>query len=480
MVPEQNTALITALGADHGLVVPFKTLTVAENPATESETRKARKPGKERGVWQEHGSYAASAGNDPVTGNRVREHGFATAEEAREWRAKKIAELASAANERRQQIRELAEHEAIASIRALDMLHAAGFIGSDFLTKAVEEWIRRHPQANPTTVREFYLVWISLKEKRDRRDRTLLSAKSAFKPFLKLYGDVSLPDVTIDQIESVVFDPAIPNPTTRRGRGIVIRNFFNEAAKRRLIGQNPTDNPCYALELPEKPETEPDPWTVDEYRKLLRFAWITEDQFHATAYVAIGGQAGLRTEELHRLRFNKDGIDIDRGIIRVPKDAAKKRRARNIVMDPGLQRLLIALRNRERVRLKHVRPLPRPTDAGSRVYSPKLLCKFKQALLVPVENGGAGFPVLDLGGQQHVSKNGKVTVTGPSAWRDNGLRAAFATFDFERGNDARSTAAKMGHTGSHSVFYDHYFTLAQKGEGAVFFAISDGILADII
>jgi integrase len=191
----------------------------------------------------------------------------------------------------------------------------------------------------------------------------------------------------------------------------------------------------------------------------------------------LGGQQGVRTEELARLRFAKGNIDIDAGLVRVPKSAAKKRRARIVVMESGLQRLLKALRDRPRVRLKHVRKLPRPTDEDSRVFSPKLLAAFKEALRKPIIEGGAGFPILDEGGQRHVGKNGKLTVTGQSAWRGNGLRAAFATYHCERGKEAKVTAGQMGHTGSLDVFFNYYFGLAEQGEGAAFFAIPDEVIS---
>ena len=87
-------------------------------------------------------------------------------------------------------------------------------------------------------------------------------------------------------------------------------------------------------------------------------------------------------------------------------------------------------------------------------------------------------PILDLGGAVHTSKNKTITVTGPSAWRDNGLRASFATYHFERGNDARTTAVMMGHTGGLDVFFNHYRVLANKGDGDAFFAIVDQVLAE--
>ena len=474
-----NTAVVTAI---EGFPASGKTL-LALIPVLKPRQSGEAKPkllSKECGITFEHGKFTASAGIDPGTKKRIRKFGFATEKEAVEWRAKKLSTKTSDQAERRQKLREMTEGEIVDAAEALERLDKAGLIKGGILRVVAEDYIARHPEATATTVRQFYETWLNSKKERGRRYHTISSAKGAMSTFLKKHGDLPLVEVDYEKhIHNFVFDPAIPNATTRRGRGVVITNFFNVAQKRGLIGSQFKDHPCFALELPDKPEGNPDPWSVTDFKTLLAFAWATEDTYHATAYVAIGGLAGVRTEELARIPFGPDGVDIDAGRIRISGDNAKKRRARIVDMDAGLQRLLIALRDRPRNRLKYVRPLPRPTDLGAKVFSRKSLHEFKGALRTPLSEGGAGIPIIDQGGRIHVSMRGRKTINGPSAWRANGLRAAFATYHFEKHGDARFTAALMGHTGDLSVFFHHYRALAQKGDGNAYFAIADQVIAEM-
>lgn len=495
MTSELNTAQNTALPRETASILHFKPLStevklhaLKAKPSSSQEIlslgepnpvgdqkitdRTKRKPGRERGIWFEHGTYAASAGKHPTTGKRERAHGFATVAEARKWRANRMAEIASLADARRITARRITAGESVDAVEAIDLLLKAGFKGSGMLQKVAEDYIARHPEAVPTTVREFFRTWIDLKVQRDRRGDTIRSAKNTFGSFLRLHGDKPLTSIRLADIEAFVFDPALPNATTRRGRGTVVRNFFNNAQTRGLIGSEAKDHPCFGLVLPDAPEGEPDPWPLNDFETLLQFALKTEDQFRCTAYILLGGYTGIRTEELFRLRFGRGQIDIDEGLITVSPKVAKKRRQRVIDMVPELQVALKALRDRIHVWPKHWRPLPRPTDSDSKVVSRKLLIDFKAALRMPVDEGGAGLPIVDEGGKIHRAKNGKVTLTQPSAWHDNGLRASFATYHFERDNDARLTSAIMGHTGSLDVFFSHYRALATKGDGKRYFAIA--------
>lgn len=478
MNSDTNTAVSTALAefpTTGKTLLPF----VQEDKTRQSADSKAKPSSQERGVWLEHGKWTAAAGFDPVTKKRLRKSGFASETEAIEWRAKQLGKKASDQAARRQKVREISESEMLDATEALELLSKAGLVKGGILRITAEYFIARHPEAVPTTVRQFYENWINAKEELGRRYHTLSSAKSTMTTFLKRWGECPMVEINFnDHIRPFVFDPAIPNHTTRRGRGVVITNFFNMAQKRGIIGADPMDHPCFALELPPKPEMEPDPWSVSEFKTLLAYAWATEDVYHTTAYIALGGLAGVRTEELSRLRFGPGGVDIDKGTIRITADKSKKRRARLIDMEPGLQRILKALRDRPRVRLKYCRPFPRPGDDGAKVYSKKLLLRFKEGIRTPLSEGGAGMEILDEGGDIHTSKNKTTTFTSPSAWRDNGLRSAFATYHFERCKVAEKTAAIMGHTSGLNVFFHHYRVMAENGDGNAYFAVPDQVLAE--
>ncbi len=396
---------------------------------------------KTRGVFREHGVWAASAGFGP-DGARLRRSGFATAAEAKAWRDKKIAEKKGL---RAQAIRDLSNSESVIAADAFAALAAAGKPALA-LKDAVTEWLARHPETKPTTVAEFHDTWLSLKTQRRRRGKTIVSARSCFKPFLEKLGEKQLVDVTLKDIEEICFSEG-KSARTQINRAVVVTNFFNEAQARGLIGKNPTDNPCHGLRMPTAEDPIPTPWSLEEAQCLLDFAWQHEAELACTAGIAIALFAGLRTEELLRARYGPGGIDLDRGLITVSAAAAKKRRARCITMEANLKTILNAVSARATAT-----PATRKTPAygmapGAVVLTARRLKRFRQRL------AAAGVK-----------------------WKHNGCRSAFGSFHYERGGDIERTCAAMGHTGDRRVFDTHYRALVSPGEGSRFFALSPSIL----
>jgi hypothetical protein len=194
--------------------------------------------------------------------------------------------------------------------------------------------------------------------------------------------------------------------------------------------------------MPSVEDPPPNPYSTEEMQRLLDHAWATEDQFHCTAFVALGAFVGPRTQERLRARCGTGGVDIGAGLVTVPAKAAKKRQARILEMPVNLQQILIALRERPRVRNKHWRELPRPTDEGAKIVSPKLLAHFKKSLKT------IGF-----------------------TWKHNGLRSSFASHEYERSGDLARTMSKLGHVGSPEVFFNHYHGIVAPAGGKKYFGL---------
>lgn len=423
---------ITSFGEESSNEVPFPAASKNQVSARSSNRPLPILP---RGVCLEHGTYTASAGFLPGSNTRLRRSGFKTATEATIWRALQFENKTAV----RARARELSAGEAADAANAFDKLYKLGKSTPGILSAIVEEHIARNPEADPTTVSEYLEKWLQLKKSLGRRSRTVSSARSKMRPFLKNFGQKRLTEITLNDIEAIVLDEKV-SPRTQVNRAMVLKNFFATAQKRKLIGEKDTDNPTYGLELPSVEEPPANPFSVGEAQTLLDSAWATEDIFHCTAYVAIGLFAGLRTQELHRVTFiPRDGVDIDGAIITVPAGAAKKRQARQIPMAENLREILRALRDRPRVRFRYHRPLLRPTDPQAKIVSPKLLWRFKRSL-----------KALGLG------------------WKENGMRSAFASHEYERTKDVLATAAKLGHIGGPEVLLDHYSGKVEPGDGEKF------------
>jgi integrase len=425
-----NTAGITAITTStapgpENAIVPFQ---------DEREVKKSRGGG----VYRAHGAWTASAGFDPITKKRVQKGGFASAADARRWRAQQLAEVGA----KRATARELSMSEAADASAAMEALSTNGMASPGILSAAVAEYLARHPKAGVgVTVAAFYAQWLADKKQLRRRPATLTAAKANFKPFL-CYREKTLGNVTRADVEKVVF--AASSPRAQINRLAVAGNFFAEAQRRGLLGRTPENNPCNGISRPAADDPPPDPFPVDEAQRLLDAAWETEDRYHCTAFVALGLFCGIRTEELLKLRFRPGEIDLDLGLVTVPATIAKKRRARVVVMADNLRAILAGLIARPRVRWsKHCAQHRRPTDPDSRVVSGNRLREFKRHHLLSVG----------------------------LKWRRNGLRSAYASHYYEYTADLAATLARLGHTGNPTVFHNHYRALIAPGQGAKYFAL---------
>ena len=86
MPPAPNTALFTAsapIPDGFAKAIPSAPEAIPSCPEAKPSAPKSR---RHLGIWQEHGKWSTSAGKDPVTGLRLRQNGFDSAEAAQAWR----------------------------------------------------------------------------------------------------------------------------------------------------------------------------------------------------------------------------------------------------------------------------------------------------------------------------------------------------------------------------------------------------------
>ena len=245
-----------------------------------------KKPKKSGGISQEHGKWTCYVGRHPVTRQKIRLYGFATAEEARHAQA-----VARAAQSQIQSAGEaLSGPEQADAAQALEILAKGKLATPGILVRAAEEYLARHPQASPTTVRKFFDDWLAAKTEKGCRKKTIRSARSNLQPFLEQCGERHLTDITLSDVRAAVGAPisksGAPVPDTngkpipvslrtKTNRLVVLRNFFSAAAKNKLIGKGDDNNPTSALDKPIVTLPLPTPFTVAEAAKLLAWAWET-------------------------------------------------------------------------------------------------------------------------------------------------------------------------------------------------------------
>lgn len=429
-----------------------------------------------KGIYQDSkGLYTAYAGKDPTTGKKIQRSGLPSAQHAQDWidAQKQILKSKSGV------VRVLAASDDAAAQAAIAALEAAGAYQPHILIQAVEDYLRRLPSGTPTAFGDLCDAYITHKTKINLKARSVGFIKDQLRPFRKAFKDRHIHTITPQEIAEIANEGG--STRTRTHRKITITALFKYAGKSKLMGG--ADLPIGLLEkeiTTQGEDKETQPWTIAEMRNLLQVSLQQEDTYHCTAYILLGAYAGIRTSELAKLRFCEEQINIEAGIIHIPGNIAKNRKARDITMSPGLQRALQIIKERPRAtKLKPgQRRTPRPTDEGSKVFYPKQLINFKQFLAKSKEYGGAGMPIQTEEVRLHKSKKGRVKPTRPSAWRANALRSSFASYYAEKTKNIAETAWILGHTQGIQVLEEHYRRFVKTDEGRQYFELLDEIFPE--
>lgn len=466
----QNTLESAQFSADNSEIVEFP---------IQKKTGK-KKTSKHTGVWYDktHDCWQASAGTHPTTKKRIIKGSFPTAKEAKDWRASEIRRL----KDRIYESRRLNDAESLECLAGIKLLEKHNLLFSGVITSAFEEYVMRHPESNPTTVGIFFEEWLKYKEATTTSPQTVFSAKSKIRAFINKHLEKPLTEITQRECEEFCFDSQISR-TTQGNRLGYLKDYFSYAQDLGKIGSEKSAHPCIRLKKPKTINTFEDkvPWSLSDFEKLLRFSLENEDLYFATAHLLIGGYAGVRMNEMRQLKFEKNGVDLDRGEIYISATVAKTKASRIIPMHPSLLSSLTRLRDRPRAKpRKFCREVPRPTDLGSSVFSPKLMDSFRSMLPLPSEEGGASLPIVDEGGAVRKDSLGREFITSPSSWIKNGLRSSFATYHYMLGGSAERTAQLMGHSQGLNVFFNHYRRMAREDDGKRFFEIAERVFDEVL
>ena len=195
---------------------------------------------------------------------------------------------------------------------------------------------------------------------------------------------------------------------------LVLGGFWNFAINRGYAQQNPVRG----IEKVSVDETIPKILTVDEFTQLIR---VAESQVpEMIPYFAIATFAGLRPAEIEGLDWKN--IDLDKKLIRVVPETAKKRRMRYVEMSDNLVEWL----------------LPYRRDSGHISYARKLW--------------------------ERVRRLAGVT------WAPDILRHTYASMYIAFHENAAKTALQMGHRDT-TVLFNHYRDLVTKSDAERFWSI---------
>ena len=210
-------------------------------------------------------------------------------------------------------------------------------------------------------------------------------------------------------------------PRTRRNHIKSLKGFLRHAVRQRWVSRGWTED----LEALELPESLPGPIQVFAPTELERL--LVEAERSAPAlipYLAIGGFAGLRTAELHRLDWGH--VDFDEGYIEVTARNAKVRGRRRLVpMGENLKAWL--------------KPLAR-----------------EHGLVLPEESR--------LG---HLRT--RVAADAGVLWRHNALRHSFISYRCAITKNVAQVSYEAGN--SPAIIHTHYLNVRRESEAVAWFGM---------
>lgn len=353
---------------------------------------------------------------------RYRSKGFKTRQAAEEWKERQESERLSHGTDGRITA---AERSAVLETREL--------LGEVQLTlrEAVEIGIDlRRRERQSAKVNDIINALIRAKEQERKSERYLGNLKSRLGRFKMDFGErvvatISRAEVA-EWLHGLNLSPESVN-TYRREIGVM----FSEAVACGYTDSNPV-----AKIKPVKVIDEPvGILTPDEAFRLISVAGST-----ILPAVALGLFAGLRTEELKRLKW--DAVGLERKTIHVGADIAKNARNRIVPISENLAAIL--------------KPL---AIASGRIWPTN------GRKILEATRRQAGFGML--GSETEAEKLKGVQL---KPWPGNALRHSFASYHLAHHQDAGALALILGHQDARIIF-KHYREVVTKEDAAAFWRI---------
>lgn len=256
--------------------------------------------------------------------------------QVRHWRAGRYIRKQFATREEAQAHRESVELDLKAVpgdvpahvMATLLQAHARAQAGGYSLFEACDQYERaRKRQASPIGLLEAFREFVGAKEARGRRERTLSNLKARVGRLVQDLGaDTPIGVVTAESVEALIRRGW--SPQTVASWLSAVGSFFRWSVKRGYLEANPVDR----IERPLVEKRAPLILKASDARAMLETTRRVDPRL--TPYVAISLFAGLRNQELMRLRW--EHVDLEHGHIHVEGVVSKTRTRRLVTIQPNL------------------------------------------------------------------------------------------------------------------------------------------------
>lgn len=293
------------------------------------------------------------------------------------------------------------------------------------LREVVLDYLARNERAKKSIrIDEAIFDFIDTKKAAGKSTRYLQDLRARCNQFVNSFGELTLADIDVATVENWLEGLKVA-PVTRNNYRRALSVFFAWGMKRGFCVSNPVTDTERSKEVAERVEI----FTPAEVRVILNAA-----PAELLPFLAMGAFAGLRSEELRRLRW--EDVDFLNRRIDVRAVVAKTAGTRYVPINDALFAWLQPV----------AKPAGRLVAAG--VY--KKLTSFRN----------------DLEAGQAVKEKKRPSVK----WKQNGLRHSFASYALAETGNAALVALWLGHD-SNKMIFKHYRERVTPEAAAEWFSV---------
>jgi integrase len=296
-------------------------------------------------------------------------------------------------------------------IEAFDAIQRLKEFGGT-IRQAANEFIEKRRGSTKTVV-EVARLFVDSRVQKNRSVRHLDGLRGILGRFNEVHGEHRIKDITAEQIMDWLTEQEV-GPTTMNHMRAILHSVFAFALKRKIIRENPVGE----IEKEKIKRDKVGILTAEQMKALLTAA---RGDFDVLATLAIGGFAGVRPEEIKRLKWS--AIDLGRSVIDCGSEVTKTASHRYVKIETVLAAWL--------------------------ALDPLLPVRISQGSLIQGENFRRRF--------DEIRKAAGFSVRGSEGvpWPHDALRHSFGSYHLGQFKNAANTALEMGHQGTAMLFANY-------------------------
>ena len=320
---------------------------------------------------------------------------------------------------------DLTSAQRIETIAALDSLKPFNVT----ITQVITEYIERR-QGSMATFGEVAQMYQDSRAKLGRSARYLATIGPVYSRLTKSFGERRMSEISAVELQDWIESQEVGPQTSNHFRAM-LNALFEFALRRKVVKENVIKDVERRRVHVEKVGI----LSVDQMLKLLAAAQAEPD---VLATIAIGGFAGLRPDEIARLKWS--ALDFEHGQIDCGADITKTARHRYVKIEPVLQAWLL------------LRPRP---PGHTPVQGENFRRRYEEV------RKKAGFAQRGVADDLTEEDRSKLI-----PWPHDALRHSYASYHLAHFKNAAELALQLGHEGTKMLFQNYRARVADAAAAA--------------